>query len=98
MIAALVEAGVRPRRDVLRGVRPAGVVERERCPVITSAGSISAGVVVLAAGSWSGQVDLEPIPPPPVRPVRGQLVRLAWNGPPIRRVVWGRALLSRPVA
>jgi glycine oxidase len=89
MIAALVEAAARHGATFstasVRRVSSSG----SDATVITSAGAISAGIVVLAAGSWSGQVDLEPLSPPPVRPVRGQLVRLTWNGPPIHRVVWG---------
>ncbi len=46
-------------------------------------------VVVLAAGSWSGQVEVEHETPIPVRPVRGQLLRLRWPaGPPLTKVVW----------
>jgi glycine oxidase len=45
--------------------------------------------VVVAAGSWSGQLELPGVAPLPVRPVRGQLLQLAWTGEPIRRVTWG---------
>ncbi len=45
--------------------------------------------VVVAAGSWSGQIDIDGAPPLPVRPVRGQLLQLAWDGPPLQRIVWG---------
>ena len=46
--------------------------------------------VVIASGSWSGQ--LEPLDPAArsVRPVRGQLLRLAWKGHPLAHVIWGR--------
>ncbi len=48
-------------------------VTRNRCRgVVTRGGSIDAGVVVNAAGSWSG---------PPVRPVRGQIAELSPGGP-----------------
>ena len=46
--------------------------------------------VVIASGSWSGQ--LEPLDPAArsVRPVRGQLLRLAWKGHPLSHVIWGK--------
>jgi glycine oxidase len=59
--------------------------------VETDRGSLVAGAVVLAAGSWCGQVAVEGVSPAvPVRPVRGQLLSLAWRGTPIRRVTWSR--------
>ncbi len=48
-----------------------------------------ASQVVVAAGSWSGQIVIDGAPPLPVRPVRGQLLQLAWDGPPLQRIVWG---------
>jgi glycine oxidase len=41
--------------------------------------------VVIAAGSWSGSLGWEKVP---VKPIRGQLVRLRWNAPPISHVLW----------
>jgi glycine oxidase len=41
----------------------------------------SADVVVVATGAWAGE---------PVRPVRGQLVHLKLEAPPVTRVVWGQ--------
>jgi glycine oxidase len=59
------------------------VVETER-------GSLRADAVVLAAGSWSGEIAVEGVAVGvPVRPVRGQLMYLAWNSSPLRRVLWG---------
>lgn len=57
--------------------------------VATDSGVLSARAVVLAAGSWSGQIEIEGVEQRvPVRPVRGQLLYLAWNGPALRRVTW----------
>jgi glycine oxidase len=57
--------------------------------VETSRGTLSANAVVLAAGSWSGQIAIDGVTTPvPVRPVRGQLLSLAWIGTPLRRVTW----------
>lgn len=54
--------------------------------------------VVLAAGCWSGGIAMDDLPPVPVRPVRGQLVHLAWNGPSLRRIVWGTRCYIVPLA
>ena len=43
--------------------------------------------VVLAAGAWGNSIDGIRIPP--VRPVRGQLLRLGWNSTPLSTIVWG---------
>ena len=71
----------RPARGVR--ARPAGGMVVE-----TAAGTLTADAVVLAAGSWSGGVAVEGEAPLPVRPVRGQLLQLAWSGDPLARVVW----------
>src|SRR5262249_18929525 len=68
----------------VRRVRPLHndlVVETER-------GALTAKAVVLAAGSWSSQIEVEGAAPAPVRPVRGQLLHLGWVGPPLARVTW----------
>ena len=56
----------------------------------TDRGSLSAGAVVIAAGSWSGGIDIAGAARAPVKPIRGQLLHLAWSGPPLRRVTWGQ--------
>lgn len=57
--------------------------------VETDRGPLRGSAVVLAAGSWSGQIEIAGLPRRvPVRPIRGQLVRLSWNGPALRRVLW----------
>lgn len=48
-----------------------------------------AGDVVLCAGSWHGQIDTGTTVRTSVKPVRGQLLRLTWQGMPPSRVVWG---------
>jgi glycine oxidase len=45
--------------------------------------------VVIAAGSWGAQLRLKAAALRAIRPVRGQLIRLAWFGRPPRHVVWG---------
>ena len=55
----------------------------------TDRGSLVGNGVVVAAGSWSGQIEIEGVAARvPVRPVRGQLLQLAWNGPLLGRVIW----------
>ena len=45
--------------------------------------------MVIAAGCWSGQIDTGDAPAVPVRPVRGQLLHLAWTAAPLAHVLWG---------
>ena len=63
--------------------------------VDTDRGTLIGNGVVVAAGSWSGQIEIEGVAARvPVRPVRGQLLQLAWNGPLLGRVIWsGRCYL-----
>jgi glycine oxidase len=51
--------------------------------------SWTAGAVVIAAGSWAGQLDMDDGAASAVRPVRGQLLRLQWRGAPLNHIVWG---------
>jgi glycine oxidase len=62
---------------------PAGIeVETDQGPTLSD-------VVVIAAGSWTGHLVVGEERPLPVRPVRGQLLRLQWPaGPRLTRVVW----------
>jgi len=53
-------------------------------------GSLRGQTAVIAAGSWASQIDVAGVAGRvPVKPIRGQLLQLAWSGPPLRRVVWG---------
>ena len=63
--------------------------------VTTSSGTHRAPVVVIAAGSWSSRVRatrsgtvIRESPGPPVKPIRGQLLRLRWTGPALSRALW----------
>ena len=49
---------------------------------------LSSDAVILAAGSWSGQVGAEDEGKIPLKPVRGQLLQLEWPTSPLERVVW----------
>jgi glycine oxidase len=69
----------------VRRIVPAGA----DLTVETGRGPLTANAVVLAAGSWSSQIEIAGIAARiPVRPIRGQLVQLAWSGAPLRRVTW----------
>jgi glycine oxidase len=57
--------------------------------VQTDRGAIVAGAAVLAAGSWSGHIEIAGAARVPMKPIRGQLLQLAWQGPTLRRVTWG---------
>jgi glycine oxidase len=50
---------------------------------------VTARHVVVAAGSWSGRIDIDGVPALPVRPIRGQLLQLASDAPSLNRIVWG---------
>jgi glycine oxidase len=50
---------------------------------------LTANHVVIAAGSWAGQIEIEGADRHlPIVPVRGQLLHLKWQGPHLRRMMW----------
>ena len=88
---ALAWAAVRQGARIEAADRVAGVRrEGGALVVVTDEGNAwPAQHVVVAAGSWSGQLGIEGEPPVPVRPVRGQLLHLAWPEARLSRVIWG---------
>jgi glycine oxidase len=64
--------------------------------VHTTAGSLTAANVVMAAGSWAGQIAIDGVDPLPVHPVRGQLLYLKWPEPAGGRIVWGSRCYAVP--
>jgi glycine oxidase len=76
------------------------VVESDRVRGVVAGGdTLPAGIVVLAAGAWSGQIGGVPeLLLPPVRPVRGQIVHLAMDpeAPLTRHVIRGRRAYCVP--
>jgi glycine oxidase len=64
--------------------------------VHTTEGPLTAATVVLAAGSWVGQIPIDDVEPLPVRPVRGQLLYLKWPAPAVNRIVWGSRCYAVP--
>lgn len=58
--------------------------------VADDGGAWTARHVVVASGSWSGQLESLDPAARAVRPVRGQLIQLGWTGHPLSHVIWGR--------
>ena len=67
------------------------IIRRDRAAGVVLPGErIGAGRVVIAAGAWSGLLNWIPGQPPPVQPVRGQIVCVDGSGlTPLRRVIYG---------
>jgi glycine oxidase len=69
----------------VRGVNRAG----DELSVVTDRGTLSADTVIIAAGAWSGAIEVEGATTRvPVTPVRGQLLQLHWPHGRPKRVVW----------
>ena len=84
--AALRHGAQLETTDRVTTIRPAG----PGLTVLTADGMVwRTDQVVVAAGSWSGQIATEPAPRPQVKPIRGQLLRLRWHGEPLRHIIWG---------
>src|SRR5439155_1297407 len=93
---ALAAAARRAGAQVIEASRVRRIARRDGDTVVeTDRGSLTGSAVVVAAGSWSGDIRIDGVTARvPVRPVRGQLLALAWNGTPLRRVTWsGRCYL-----
>ena len=88
---AMASAAMRAGATMALGTR---VVSIDRGPdgqvaVETENGRSLANQVVLAAGTWSGQVQVVGAAAVQVKPVRGQLLHLAWQtSQPLRHVLW----------
>jgi glycine oxidase len=87
---ALAAAARRHGAQLIEHGRVKRIAEREGELVVeTERGPLAGNGVVIAAGSWSGQIEVSGVTARlPVRPVRGQLLHLAWSGVPLRRVIW----------
>jgi glycine oxidase len=70
------------RASVRRVVRAAASLR-----VSTTGGDHDAAAVVIAAGAWGNTIDGARTPP--LRPVRGQIVRLDWPGAALSTIIWG---------
>lgn len=84
---AAVRKGARFTLDTrVIAIREAG----GRIALDTERGTLTPDVVVHAAGSWAGQISIAGADPIHVKPIRGQLLHLAWpTAQLLRHVVWG---------
>jgi glycine oxidase len=88
---ALVWAALRHGAQLEAAHRVTGVrADDSTLSVLTEDGTVwPSEHVVVAAGSWSGLVGIEDAPAAAVRPVRGQLLHLRWDGTPPAQIIWG---------
>jgi glycine oxidase len=88
---ALVAGASRHGARLIEGERVHAISRSDRdLAVHTSRRALVGNGVVIAAGSWAGQIAIEGTTVRvPVKPIRGQLLQLGWSGSPLRRVTWG---------
>ncbi len=89
LAAAAMRAGARFALDArVLSIAPTA---DQRVVVTTGNGPSVADHVILAAGSWAGQIRIDGVAEPvAIKPVRGQLLHLAWpTSQPLRHVLWG---------
>ena len=97
LTAALYRAGVRYGVSFLTSCTVSRVSAGDGgVEIETTEGPVTSHTVVLAAGSWAGRVAVDGEAPLPIRPVRGQLLRLVWPGAPLARVIWSRGCYVVP--
>ena len=87
---ALVTAARRHGAQLVEQTRVRRIIASPQdVTVETDRGSLTANAVVIAAGSWSGEIIVAGFAARlPVRPVRGQLLYAALEGASLRRVTW----------
>ncbi len=91
LVRAYAQAAARHGARIETGA-PVMRLVRERARVVgveTAEGRLSAGQVVLCAGSWTPGFAAGLGAPLPVAPVRGQIVSLDAPDPPFSHMVWG---------
>jgi glycine oxidase len=88
---ALTWAALRHGAEVEAGRLVASVADRSRDVMVTAVDGErwTADAVVVATGSWTSHLNVEPATGPAVKPIRGQLLRLMWRGDTLGRVIWG---------
>jgi glycine oxidase len=64
--------------------------------VATAARTYPSDTVVIAAGTWAGQIAIDGESSVPVRPVRGQLLELRWPAKTLTRIVVGTRCYAVP--
>lgn len=58
--------------------------------------ALEADSVVIAAGAWTNRIS--GVRTPPIRPVRGQLLRLEWHHGPLHTILWGPGCYIVPLS
>jgi glycine/D-amino acid oxidase-like deaminating enzyme len=94
LAAALAVCGERRGTSIVRARVERIARKGPSFAIETSAGTLRANRVVLAAGAWTNAIA--GVRTPPLRPVRGQLLHLLWRGRPLSTVVWGPACYVVP--
>lgn len=85
LVRAAARAGALIQEDrEVQGIAASGDGVR----LTTGDESLIADAVVVAAGAWSGQLAVHATPPVPVKPIRGQLLRLRSDAPLVSRSIW----------
>ncbi len=87
LISSLVRAATSNGARFERAAVDAVEGGRDVAAVIAAGERVEADAVIVASGSWAGRLPGAG-PALPVRPVRGQLLRLRFPEPPISRIVW----------
>lgn len=87
-VRALEVAAERQGVELAAGLAVTGLASRDGTLAMeTSAGALEAESVVVASGAWSGELDLAGADRLPVRPLKGQILRLRGERSLTRRIV-----------
>lgn len=89
---SLIWAALRHGAELETGRRVRAILrQHDALEVIADDGATwTAPHVVIASGSWASQLETRDPAARAVRPVRGQLLQLAWKGPALSHVIWGK--------
>ena len=85
LAAAMSKRGVTVERERVAALEGGSAGTR----VVTTTRAIESDAVIVAAGSWSSDLANLRVRPSPVRPIRGQLIRLRTDRRLMSRVLWG---------
>ena len=90
LTTALRHAGVKYGARFMVSEEASRILMRGGSMVVETAGRVvTSDAVVVATGCWTGRVRIEGAAVLPIRPVRGQLLRLSWTEALLERIVWG---------
>ncbi len=85
----LVEGAERQGTTLHRGRAIAIEKAAARMSVRTTTGTLASDAVVVASGAWTTALEIAGASAPPLKPIRGQLVHLAWHGRRIGSITGG---------